>query len=358
MRNLVVLGGGYGGLAVIEELLKNDLPDDVRIILVDRMPYQGLKTEYYALAAGTSSDIELRAPFPEDSRVTKRYGEVSDIVLDNRTIHFQSGDPLSYDYLVIALGCTDQYHGIPGAQEFTCSIQSFSSTRTTYRNIGDIRPFGQVTIIGGGLSGVELAAELRESRGDLNVRICDRGASILSPFPAKAQRYVREWFQKNDIEMKSRVSVSRVEPGTVYNQEEHIYTDVTVWTAGIQPSPVVQRLNLPKDGSGRVMLNDYHQVPLHPELFVVGDCASLRFSPSAQAAMAQGNQIAEVLRAIWSNETPNLGTIKLKGVLGSLGKKSGFGLMGDRRCRHGTQAVEKRSVMEIQTSFRINLKRK
>ena len=60
-------------------------------------------------------------------------------------------------------------------------------------------------------------------------------------------------------------------------------------------------------------------------MLVVGDCASLPFSPSAQAAEAQGRQAAEVLHAIWHGETPRLGKIKLKGVLGSLGKKAGFG---------------------------------
>jgi NADH dehydrogenase len=63
-------------------------------------------------------------------------------------------------------------------------------------------------------------------------------------------------------------------------------------------------------------------------VFVVGDCASLPFSPSAQAAESQGKQVVEVIHAGWKGETPRLDQIKLKGVLGSLGKKSGFGVMG------------------------------
>ncbi|TVY08512.1 NAD(P)/FAD-dependent oxidoreductase [Paenibacillus cremeus] len=330
MKKLVILGGGYGGLTVAKELLEGDVPSDTVIILVDRMPYQGLKTEYYALAAGTVSDKDIRVQFPVDPRLILKYGEVLSVDPEQKLIRFENDEPLSYDWLVIALGCVDKYHGISGAQEFSHSIQTLSATRKTYQVVNDINPYGQVTIVGGGLSGVEVAAELRESRADLNIRILDRGASVLSPFPEKLQRFVREWMLEHDIELRSHIALCNLEGGILYNQQELIYTDMTIWTAGIQPSPIVQNLNLPKDNQGRLTINEYHQLPSYNEIFVVGDCAALPFSPSGQAAEAQGKQVAEVLQAIWKNETPRLGKIKLRGVLGSLGKKSGFGLMGKR----------------------------
>jgi NADH dehydrogenase len=335
MKKLVILGGGYGGLTVAMHLLEKELPPDTVIVLVDRSPFQGLKTEYYALAAGTIAETHIRVHFPVDPRLILSYGEVSSIDLDNKQVLFAGKEPLSYDWLVIALGCTDNYHGIPGAEQYTNSIQSFSQTRVTYQKVNDVAPYGQVTVVGGGLSGVEIAAELRESRPDLNIRILDRGASILSAFPSKLQHFVRGWMTEHDIEMRSHVSLCRVDGGDLYNQEEIIRTDVTVWTAGIQPSPVVQAMALPKDKQGRLLINEYHQLPDYNEVYVVGDCASLPFSPSAQAAEAQGKQVAEVLKAIWKGEKPKLGKIKLKGVLGSLGKKTGFGIMGKRTIMTG-----------------------
>jgi NADH dehydrogenase len=335
MKKLVILGGGYGGLTVAMHLLEKELPPDTVIVLVDRSPFQGLKTEYYALAAGTIAETHIRVHFPVDPRLILSYGEVSSIDLDNKQVLFAGKEPLSYDWLVIALGCTDNYHGIPGAEQYTNSIQSFSQTRVTYQKVNDVAPYGQVTVVGGGLSGVEIAAELRESRPDLNIRILDRGASILSAFPSKLQNFVRGWMTEHDIEMRSHVSLCRVDGGDLYNQEEIIRTDVTVWTAGIQPSPVVQAMALPKDKQGRLLINEYHQLPDYNEVYVVGDCASLPFSPSAQAAEAQGKQVAEVLKAIWKDEKPKLGKIKLKGVLGSLGKKTGFGIMGKRTIMTG-----------------------
>ncbi|HZG57569.1 NAD(P)/FAD-dependent oxidoreductase [Paenibacillus sp.] len=328
MRNIVILGGGYGGLTVASELLSDRLPDDCRLTLIDRMPFQGLKTEYYALAAGTVSDIDLRVAFPVDPRLLLRYGEVLSVDLEAKRVLMEAADPVEYDLLVIALGCVDKYHGIPGAPEFSCSIQTFSSSRRTYQQVNDVKPYGQVTIVGGGLSGVEVASELRESRPDLNIRILDRGPSVLSAFPGKAQEYVRSWFLEHDVEMRGHVALSRLEQGVLYDRDDVIETDVTVWTAGIQSSPIVQAINGEKDSMGRLLLTEHYCLPSDDSVYVVGDCASLPFAPSGQAAEAQGKQVAEVIRARLRGETVRLKQIKLKGVLGSLGKKAGFGVMG------------------------------
>ena len=328
MRKLVILGGGYGGLAIIQGLLDDHLPEDIEMVLVDRMPFQGLKTEYYALAAGTAADLELRVAFPKHPQLTIKYGEISSIDLEGKTVHMELAEDINYDFLIIALGCTDSYHGIEGAEQFTSSIQSFSNTRKTYLQLNDTKPYGQVNIIGGGLSGVEMAAELRESRPDLNISILDRHSRVLSSFPSKLSIYVEHWFQSHDVKTCGHISVARIENGAIYNGPEIIESDVTVWTAGIQPVRVVQDLQVAKDQGGRIILNAYSQIAEHPDVYVIGDCASLPLAPSAQAAGAQAEQVAEVIHSLWRGETPKLHPFHLKGTLGALGKKAGFGLMG------------------------------
>ncbi|AJS57412.1 NAD(P)/FAD-dependent oxidoreductase [Paenibacillus sp. IHBB 10380] len=328
MRKLVVLGGGYGGLAIIQELLNNHLPEDVELVLIDRMPFQGLKTEYYALAAGTASDFDLRVSFPIHPKLTIKYGEITSIDLEGKRVLLSQSDIIEYDYLVIALGCTDRYHGIEGAEEYTRSIQTFSNTRQTYQQLNNVKPYGNVNIVGGGLSGVELAAELRESRPDLNIAILDRGNRVLSSFPSKLSVYVEHWFQSHDVATRSQISITRVEDGVLYNGDETILSDETIWTAGIQPVKVVQDLLIAKDPGGRVILNSFSQIPEYTDVYVIGDCASLPFAPSAQAAGAQAEQVAHVILALWRGETPKLNALHLKGTLGALGKKAGFGLMG------------------------------
>jgi NADH dehydrogenase len=331
MKKLVILGGGYGGMRIIQKLLDSDMPDDIQITLVDRLPYHCLKTEYYALAAGTTADHHLRVPFPEDPRVIVKYSTIASINLDEEKILFEDQDSLDYDYLVIGLGCEDKYHNVPGAPEHSLSIQTIDKSRKTYETLNNLGPQSSVGIVGGGLSGVELASELRESRPDLSIFLFDRGEFILSSFPKRLSSYVQNWFIEHGVEVVNKSNITKVEENTLYNNDNPVHCDAIVWTAGIQPSRIVRELNVEKDNNGQVVLTQHHHIPEHERVFVVGDCASLPHAPSAQLAEAQGEQIVTVLQSMWKGEPlGDLPKMKLKGVLGSLGKKHGFGVMGNR----------------------------
>ncbi|GAF14473.1 LOW QUALITY PROTEIN: NADH dehydrogenase [Bacillus sp. JCM 19045] len=332
MKKLVVLGAGYGGMRVLQRLLPNDLPKDWEIILVDQLPYHCLKTEYYALAAGTASDHHLRVSFPEDGRLQIKYSTVTAIYPKDHFIELANGESLQFDKLVIGLGCTDKYHGVPGADQYTHSIQTMGATRRTYEALNNVRPEGIVSIVGAGLSGVELASELRESRPDLTIRLFDRGDSVMSQFPKKLSSYVQNWFVEHGVDVSNNSNITKVEPGALYNHDERIESDAVIWTAGVQPVDVVRELDVEKDRSGRVVLTPQHFIPNQPDIFVVGDCASLPQAPSAQLAEGQAEQIVTILKLQWKDEAlpEQMPRIKLKGVLGSLGKKHGFGMMGER----------------------------
>lgn len=212
MKHIVVLGGGYGGLRVTQKLLASHKLDNIKITLVDRVPYHCLKTEYYALAAGTEADRHLRVAFPEDDRLNFKYGDVRSIKLDEKQITFNNcDDVLTFDQLVIGLGCEDKYHGVPGAEENSLSIQTLRRARKTYQTIQDLEPGGVVTIVGGGLSGVELASELRESRPDLKVILFDRGKTVLSMFPKKLHLYVQKWLIDHGVTLVNQANITKVE---------------------------------------------------------------------------------------------------------------------------------------------------
>ena len=80
---------------------------------------------------------------------------------------------------------------------------------------------------------------------------------------------------------------------TLYNHEETIPVDAVVWTAGIRPVAPVENIDTEKDGSGRVVLNMYHQLPEFNDVYIVGDCAALPYAPSAQVAEEQAEQIVK-----------------------------------------------------------------
>lgn len=331
MRNLVLLGGGYGNMRVLLRLLQNNFPEDVQITLVDRTPFHSLKTEFYALAAGTSTDKEVRVKFPEHERLKKVNGEITDINLQEKYIELQNGQQIKYDDLVIGLGCEDQYHGVPGAQENTYSIQTIAKSRETFNKLCGLPEGSVVGVVGAGLSGIELASELRESRSDLSIKLFDRSPRILKDFPEKLSKYVKTWFEKNDVEVIPSSNITKVESTKLYNHDQIIDVDAVVWTAGIQPVKIVRELDVEKDHSGRPIVTQYFNLPSDEHVYVVGDCASSTFSPSAQLAEEQAEHIVKVLKLKW-DEKPlpeQMPEIKLKGFMGSLGKKQGFVYLAD-----------------------------
>lgn len=332
MERLVILGGGYGGIKILTTMLEQRIPDNIQITIIDKNPYHSLKTEFYTIAAGTVADRDVRIDFPEDEHINYVFSEIEQIDTENQQIILKRAiENIEYDYLVIALGCEDNYHGIEGAMDYTESVQSFSKARHTGLSIGNLKAYGKVSIVGAGLSGIEVASEIRESRPDLNIRLLDRGGAVLSAFDTKIQEYVSEWFGKNDVEVLHHANVEYVEKDGVCNNGVCYVNDVTIWTAGVQPNYLVRALPFEKDEQDKVLLNEFYQVPSQPNVYVVGDCASSIHSPSAQLAGQQGEQIAHVLLAVLQNNEPKKPKeIKLKGALGSLGKSDGFGSMFQR----------------------------
>lgn len=209
MKNIVLLGGGYGNMRIMARILPNALPEGYRLTLIDRMPFHGLKPEFYALAAGTKSDKDVRMSFPNDANINTVYGEINDINLDEQIISV-GNSKIDYDELVIGLGCEDKYHNVPGADTHTHSIQTLSKARDTFHSISELPKGAKVAIVGAGLSGIELASELRESRADLEILLYDRGPRILRNFPEKLSNYISKWFSKHDVTVVPNLSLIHI----------------------------------------------------------------------------------------------------------------------------------------------------
>ncbi|MGE7623114.1 NAD(P)/FAD-dependent oxidoreductase [Viridibacillus sp. NPDC096237] len=332
MRKLVLLGGGYGNMRILLRLLPNNLPEDVQITLVDRAPFHSLKTDFYALAAGTTPEKHIRVSFPDNERLSIVYGEIENIDPVNKAVLLEGGNSIAYDDLVIGLGCEDKYHGVPGADEYSYSIQTMAKSREAYNALCGLPSGSVVGIVGAGLSGIELASELRESRSDLKIKLFDRGSRILKDFPERLSNYVKKWFDNNDVEVIANSNITKVEQHMLHNHEEQIPVDAVVWTAGIQPVKVVRDLGLESDHTGRVVITQYMNIPNDEHVYVVGDCASSQFGPSAQLAEEQAEHIVRILKLRWKKEAlpEKMPEIKLKGFMGSLGKKQGFVYLADK----------------------------
>ncbi len=125
----------------------------------------------------------------------------------------------------------------------------------------------------------------------------------------------------------------------IYNCDEPKDIDLVVWTAGIQPVEVVRNLPIDINSNGRVIVNQYHQVPTYRNVYVVGDCADLPHAPSAQLAEVQGDQIADVLKKQWLNEPlpDKMPELKVQGIVGSLGSTTRFCIYHGPHCNRTTR---------------------
>ena len=245
---------------------------------------------------------------------------------------FDDGVQITYDELVIGLGCKDNYHDVPGAAEYTYSIQTIGKSRIAYEKLLGFGSGATIGIVGAGLSGIELASEFRESRPDLNIKLFDRSPRILRDFPERLSNYVKGWFDEHNVDVVANSNITKVEPTILYNHEETIPVDAVVWTAGIRPVTAVKNIDTEKDGSGRVVLNMYHQLPEFNDVYIVGDCAALTLCTKCTGCGGTGGTDCTILRNVWNNEPlpETMPEIKLKGFLGSLGKKQGFAYLADR----------------------------
>lgn len=327
MKNVVILGGGYGGIKLLTGLISTNLPDDIEITVVDRNPYHSYKTEFHTIVAGTEAEMNVRTAFPKNDRVKYEFGEVRQINLEAKEVYFKNKSTVvHYDYLIIGLGCEDVYHHIHGAEKYTESLQTFAGARHAACAVGNLSAYGRVSVVGAGLSGIEAASEMRESRPDLNIRLLDRGSSVLRAFDPKVQAHVSDWFSKNDVEILHHANVEYVEKDGVCNNGICYVNDVTIWTAGVQPHHLVRELPFKKDRQQKIVVNDFFQIPDDEHIYVIGDNASSDFSPSGQLAGQQGEIVAQVLGDVLNGRQPKKPKpIRLRGTLGSLGKSDGFG---------------------------------
>ncbi|WEG11007.1 FAD-dependent oxidoreductase [Pullulanibacillus sp. KACC 23026] len=344
MIHIVVLGGGYGGLEVVKRLLTKKSKAPFCMTLIDRQPFHTIKTENYALAAGTLADYQTRVSFPKHPLLDLIYDEVKQINLKQQWVE-TSNQRISFDYLVIALGSEDRFDLVKGARDYARSIQTIEETRRTSVALLNTKPYGTVKIVGGGLTGVELASELRESREDLNIHIYEKGNQVLKTLPKKIQNYASDWLKRHDIEVLTHSNIEFIGKHNVYRNGLREEADLILWAAGIQSNAVVRGLMEEKDQMGRLKIDSLNRVQNYPNIFAIGDCSSTPFPPSAQIAQQQGSQVAIILHHLINRKKPiRIKPIKNKGVLGTLGKKDGFGMVSGVELTGKLPRILKRGV--------------
>ena len=345
--HVVVVGGGFGGLAAVHALRK--APVDVT--LVDRQAYNTFQPLLYQVAtAGLNpGDITyfLRSVHARQPNMRFSKGSVRSLDPATRTLRLDSDLVLTYDYLIVASGVTTNYFGVPGAEEHALALYTrqqalavrdrmFSGLEQAVRRDqpDDLR----VVVVGGGATGVEMAGTLAELRNmglrtlypeldqdRTHITLVEMAPQLLSPFGKRSQRYTAKKLQRWGVQLRLGTTVTEVRPdGVVVDDGELIQAGLVIWASGIKVPDEIAAWGLPQGRGGRIEVEADLRVRGFDEVFAVGDIA-LTPEPLPQLAQPalQGGEHAgkQVARLVAGEETTPFHYTD-KGILATIGRSA------------------------------------
>ncbi|MBF6170839.1 NAD(P)/FAD-dependent oxidoreductase [Nocardia blacklockiae] len=274
-HRIVVLGAGYAGAITAGRLARRLHRDDVEIVAVDAHAEFVERVRMHQLASGQDlPERPLRDAFA-GTGVRLRIARVTAIDVDRRTVALdaeQGPETLTYDTLVYALGSTVADHGVPGVAEYARHVAGKQAALRVREELGRLASGAAVVVVGGGLTGIETAAEIAEARPDLAVTIAARGG-VGDWLGDKAQRHLRRAFDRLGVTVREHTDVRRVEPDRVVTATGSIPAALTVWAAGFAVHPIAAASTLAVSESGRVVVDGTLRSVSHPDVYAVGDAA-------------------------------------------------------------------------------------
>jgi NADH dehydrogenase FAD-containing subunit len=364
---VVIVGGGFGGLAAAKALRNTD----VQVVLIDRQNHHLFQPLLYQVATSVLSPGQIASPIRSILRrqrnTTVILGEVTGLDSDQRCVFVDSVDregvALGYDYLILATGASHSYFGHDEFARFAPGLKSLADAVSIRNHV--LRAFEQAeaeedpkrhrdlltfVLVGGGPTGVEMAGALailvrstlrsefrRADPTSARIVVIDMATRVLGPFAESLSAAARARLEQLGVEVRLGHGVDLIDADGVVVAGERIASKTVIWTAGVAPSPAGKWLKAPTDRAGRVRVQPDLSVPGHPEIFVVGDTASLdqdgRPLPGvAQVAMQQGRYAAMVIHRR-TDEKPAPRTFRYfdKGTMAVVGK--GFAVLQTGRLR-------------------------
>lgn len=241
---------------------------------------------------------------------------------------------LEYDVLVVGVGAWNNTFGVPGVTEHAMFLKELNDARAIRERVISCLEAADVpgidpaerdrllhfAIVGGGPTGVEFAAELHDMLEDdlrkhypdlsgMRITLFEAGRTILNSFDEDLRDYTVRHFKRQHIDVRLGTPVAEVGDGFLLLQNgERVPTGMVVWSTGYGPTGLVRSLPFAKDATGRLLTNEFLQIPSHPEIYAAGDCATMAGTPvpqTAQLAQQEGKYLARALnRSARGRTTP------------------------------------------------------
>jgi NADH dehydrogenase len=327
---IVIIGGGFGGLAAAKAL-KNT---PAEVVLLDRNNHHVFQPLLYQVATSELTPGQIGSPIRGILRKQQNtvviLGEVTGVDKDAKLVIANSADrvgvPLAYDFLILATGVTHSYFGHNEFEKFAPGLKSLADAVVVRNKV--LQAFEQAeaeedpsrhrdlltfVLVGAGPTGVETAGAIavmvrsslksefrRIDPASARVVLLDRGPRVLGTFSEALSHAAKQRLEKLGVEVRLGQGADQIDDEGVIVAGERISSKTVIWTAGVTPSPAGKWLNVETDRAGRVRIQPDLSVPGHPEIFVVGDTASLdqdgtTLAGVAQVAIQQGRYAGELI---------------------------------------------------------------
>ncbi len=363
-KRLLILGGGFAGLDVARSIGRSR-PARVHwdTLLIDKENFFQFNPLLPAVAVGAVETRHIVYPLRDMARhrhIRFVKNKAIRIDLERREVLLHNNLIEPYDTLVVAVGSVTNYYDVPGAKEHTYPFKTIVDAMTLRARVVELfemaeqaetaeqrRRLLSFAIVGGGVTGVEVAAELVEmaretlmpkypslSPGDVSVVVLEGGDRIVPSARPTHSAYVRRFLERRGVVVRTGAWAERVEPKRVRLSDRTAIDAFTiVWTAGVCPPELVRRLPLLHAKDGRVCVDEYLRALSsdgHPveDVYVLGDCAASpapdgRYQPAlSQTAVAMGTYLGGSLVRRAKGILPEPFRFTAMGYIISLGKHS------------------------------------
>src|SRR5437899_5898853 len=301
---VVIVGGGFGGLAAAKALGKAP----VEVILIDRTNHHVFQPLLYQVATSVLAPSQISSPIRgilgKQKNTTVIMGEVTGVDKAQRCVFVNDADrervPVPYDYLILATGVRPSYFRhefekfAPGLKSLADAVAIRNKILSAFEqaeadeNVDLHRDLLTFVLVGAGPTGVEMAAALavfvrttlrsdfrRIDPASARIVLLDAARNVLGTFAPSLSDAAEEHLQKLGVEIHLGHPVEKIDSEGAIVAGERIASKTVIWTAGVTPSPAGKWLGAETDRAGRVRVKSDLSVPGNPEIFVLGDTASL-----------------------------------------------------------------------------------
>jgi NADH dehydrogenase len=360
-HQVVVVGGGFGGLNVTRALAGAD----VDVTLVDRTNHHLFQPLLYQVATGILPDgliaPALRGVLKDQANARALLAEATGVDLAERVVCAVGPDGaplrLAYDTLVVATGATHAYFGHDEWANFAPGMKTLEDARHLRSQIlsafemaelattpDDRAAYLTFVVIGAGPTGVELVGQVAELAHDVLPRdyrlidtheaiilLVEAAPTVLGPFHSDLQRYTRDTLEKMGVQVLCNTAAVGMDDESITVRgpqgEDRIPARTKIWAAGVRASPLAKILaeatGSDLDRAGRVSVLPDCSLRGHPEVFAIGDMAALNKLPGvAQPAIQEGRYVGRLIRARLAGRASSVAPFQYrdKGSMATIGR--------------------------------------